>query len=82
MMRFRKGGNPFASENIKLRSFSKRSLGMIPFAFGVIALEQLGPSLSNCHVWMRKIKNVFDPENSSDHSSYRAPEPQKPPAAS
>ena len=58
---------------------AKGGLGMIPFAARPLALEQVGPSLSNCHDWMRKIKNVFDPENSSDHTAYISPEPpQKP----
>jgi hypothetical protein len=26
-------------------------------------MEQLGPLYSNCHVWMRKIKESFDPQN-------------------
>ena len=42
-------------------------------------LDFYGPKQSNIHIWLRKIKNTFDPQNSSDHSYYISPEPQKPP---
>ena len=59
---------------------AKGGLGILPLAMGPRGFEHLGPSLSNCHEWMRKIKNVFDPENASDHTSHISPEPlQLPP---
>lgn len=56
---------------------AKGGLGLMPFLMGTIPLELLGPALSNCHDWMRKIKNTFDPQNSSDHSGYISPESTK-----
>jgi glycolate oxidase len=41
--------------------------------------DMFGPQLGNVQEWIRKIKNTFDPENSSDHSCYISPEPPKEP---
>jgi glycolate oxidase len=38
-------------------------------------LDVFGPRQSNVHLWIRKIKNAFDPNASSDHSMYISPEP-------
>jgi len=49
-------------------------MAMLPNLLGPFA-DRFGPKLNNAQVWMRKIKNTFDPDNSSDHSFYVSPEP-------
>ena len=42
-------------------------------------LDLFGPRLCNAQVWIRKIKNAFDPNNSSEHTFYVSPAPGVPP---
>lgn len=52
----------------------KNKLG-VPIASNTYELvEILGPHHSNYHVWLKKIKKTFDPDNLSDHSFYVKPE--------
>ncbi len=41
-------------------------------------LDQFGKWQSNVDVWIRKIKNAFDPNDTSDYSRYVSPEPTEP----
>lgn len=75
----RKANFEYFMKTLDLTAKSKGGLGMLPFVLGPQANELFGPSLNNVQDWMRKIKNIFDPENLSDHSGYISPEPQKPP---
>jgi len=51
-------------------------VAMLPNLMGPFA-DRFGPALGNAHIWMRKIKNAFDPDNSADHSFYISPEPPR-----
>ncbi len=67
--------------------YTKKALGAIEKSKGAFSydvrfaatpiVEMFGPQLCNVQDWVRKIKNTFDPQNGSDHSSYISPEPPK-----
>lgn len=48
-------------------------MAMLPNLMGPFA-DRFGPALGNAHVWMRKVKNAFDPKNAADPSYYVLPE--------
>ena len=66
-----------AAGEILYKAFSaarEEALG-IPFACGTnIVHEIFGPSAMNYHIWLKRIKKVFDPNMASDPSSYILPE--------
>ena len=41
-----------------------------PLMVGGSVAQMLGPMISNLHIWQRKIKKAFDPDNLSDPSWY------------
>lgn len=47
-------------------------MAMLPNLLGPFA-DRFGPGLNNAQDWMRRIKNVFDPDNASDASFYISP---------
>jgi glycolate oxidase len=51
-----------------------KHLGAPFFVEGTRMHELFGPHMSNYHVWLRKIKETFDPNNISDSGFYISPE--------
>ena len=51
-----------------------RHLGAPFFVEGNRMHELFGPHMSNYHIWLRKIKEVFDPNNISDSGFYISPQ--------
>ncbi|MFX1374709.1 MAG: FAD-binding oxidoreductase [Promethearchaeota archaeon] len=51
-----------------------RHLGAPFFIEGTRLHELFGPQMSNYHVWLRKIKESFDPNNISDSGFYISPQ--------
>jgi hypothetical protein len=43
------------------------------FVEGTRMHELVGPHMSNYHIWLRKIKEMFDPNNISDSGFYISP---------
>ncbi|MFW9818072.1 MAG: FAD-binding oxidoreductase [Candidatus Thorarchaeota archaeon] len=51
-----------------------KHLGAPFFVEGTRMHELFGPHMSNYHVWLRKIKELFDPNNISDSGFYISPQ--------
>ena len=51
-----------------------KHLGAPFFVEGTRMHELFGPHMSNYHIWLRKIKQAFDPNNISDSGFYISPE--------
>jgi hypothetical protein len=52
-------------------------LGAPFFVEGTRMHELFGPHMSNYHIWLRKIKKAFDPNNIADSGFYISPNNQK-----
>ncbi|TKJ23677.1 MAG: hypothetical protein CEE43_03165 [Promethearchaeota archaeon Loki_b32] len=51
-----------------------KHLGAPFFVEGTRMHELFGPHMSNYHIWLRKIKEIFDPNNISDSGFYITPQ--------
>jgi len=51
-----------------------KHLGAPFFVEGTRMHELFGPHMSNYHIWLRKIKEIFDPNNISDSGFYISPQ--------
>lgn len=49
----------------------------ITLAQGAVLVELLGPFLCDYHLWLRKIKKAFDPDNLSDSNFYISTDPER-----
>jgi glycolate oxidase len=54
-----------------------KHLGAPFFVEGTRMHELFGPHMSNYHIWLRKIKEAFDPNNIADSGFYISPSNQK-----
>lgn len=68
----RKAGFEFIAKTAETIERGGLGIAMIPNLLGPFA-DRFGPKLDNAQVWMRRIKNAFDPDNASDHSFYVSP---------
>jgi glycolate oxidase len=73
-----KAGMQYMMKTINRIFDAKGGLGMQFNVNGALLAEMYGPKLGNVQDWMRKIKNAFDPQNSSDHVFYVSPASQEP----
>jgi hypothetical protein len=66
-----KGAEEYVEESAQVAI--EKSLGQ-PISIVRGMAEQFGPTSCDYHIWMKKIKKAFDPNNTSDHSFYIEPE--------
>jgi glycolate oxidase len=66
-----KGAEEYVEESAQVAI--EKSLGQ-PISIVRGMAEQFGPTSCDYHIWMKKIKKAFDPNNTSDSSFYIEPE--------